>query len=357
MTDASRPAGPLLSVCIPTHHGRAAVLDRLLGVLEDQLTPDVRGRVEVCVSDNGSGDATSAVLARRRATLGAPLVTHRFERNGGFTVNLLKVVEIARGNFGWLIGSDDLIAPGAIAKVLVEDPDLAGITTNRVRVNFFDPRNELRDAPDELPSDPELPHIYEHADEIFLEVGLLHDYISTQIFSRALFDEVAAATSAHDLEAANHFAHLLLLGRMVQRRPRWMWLPDALVQHTTGTSALDEDLDYDYTGYQLTVMEGRHTVWSMLLGSRSPLYKGVMTKAYRRTARQPMVLLGLKLAPNHTLTRDVALLAGLTRYFFWHRTFWVRTVPLLLIPHQLVKALRYVRERMPTRTTRSGTGR
>ncbi len=250
---------PTLSICIPTHDGRADVLDRLLGTIEEQLVTDVRARVEVCVSDNGSRDDTTAVLDRRRSTLPVALVTHRFERNDGFTPNLLKVMEIASGDFCWLLGSDDLIAPGAIAEVLaVVDayPAVAGITLNRYRVNVFDPETKLHDPPEELPERADQLHVYDTVHDVFSNVGLLHDYISTQVVARELFDEVMRATSAAQLAEAKHFPHLLLLGRMVQRRPSWVWYPVSLVQHTTGTSALDEDLDHDFTSYHHKIVIG-----------------------------------------------------------------------------------------------------
>lgn len=343
-----------LSICIPTHDGRAEVLDRLLENIEGQLVPGVREHLEVCVSDNGSRDGTTAVLARRMESLSAPLTTHRFERNDGFTPNLLKVMEIASGDFCWLIGSDDLIAPGGIVEVLAlldAHPEIAGLTLNRYRINFFDPENKHYDPPDELPVRADTLQSYDTAHEIFANVGLLHDYISTQVVARELFRDVARRVSAAELEEAKHFAHLLLLGRMVQRRPRWIWHPEALVQHTTGTSALDQDLGHDYTGYQLAVMEGRDTVWSMLLGRRSATYKVVMVKAYLRTAR-PVAIVSLKLMGNHGRRGDLHLLVALTRYFFWHLPFWTRTMPILLTPHIVIKGLSRLRREIAARRGR-----
>lgn len=336
-----------LSICIPTHDGRAEALDRLLATLEEQLVPELRDRVEVCVSDNGSRDATATVLARRSESLPAPLVTHRFERNDGFTPNLLKVIAIASGDFCWLVGSDDLIAPGAIAEVLAvlaSHPDVAGVTLNRYRVDFLDPENKLYDPPNELPADPGRMHVYDSAHDTFANVGLSHDYISAQVIARELFGAVAHESTAAELERSKHFAHLLLLGRMVQRRPSWIWHPAALVEHTIGTSALDEDLGHDYTRFQLVVMEGRDTVWSMLFGRRSPTYKAVMVKAYRRTAR-PEAIVRLKLGHRHGHRNDLTLLVGLVRYFFWYPPFWIWTVPVLLVPQSIVKRVGRVRRR------------
>jgi hypothetical protein len=108
------------------------------------------------------------------------------------------------------------------------------------------------------------------------------------------------------------------------------------VQHTTGTSALDEDLGHDYANYLLTVMEGRDTVWSTLFGRRSPTYKAVMAKAYERSA-SPGAIVRLKVIPGHTHRGDLALVTGLPRYFAWYPPFWLRSLPFLLAPHSLIQ--------------------
>src|SRR5688572_21711912 len=73
---------PRLSVCIPTHHGRAGALDDLLSELTAQLA-DLGDDVEVCVSDNASQDATAAVVQAHRRGLGTRLRYRRNDRDLG----------------------------------------------------------------------------------------------------------------------------------------------------------------------------------------------------------------------------------------------------------------------------------
>jgi abequosyltransferase len=105
---------PRLSVCIPTYN-RAALL---AGALESVLA-QAGDEVEVVVSDNASTDDTPAVVAALQARF-PRLVYSRSPENLGPDRNYLRSVELASGEYCWLMGSDDALAPGAVARMLNE---------------------------------------------------------------------------------------------------------------------------------------------------------------------------------------------------------------------------------------------
>jgi len=84
-----QPSLPELSICIPTHHGRAAQLGEALDSVLGQLAGLRSDRVEVCVSDNGSRDDTREVVAARQQTHPGVISYRRFDDDQGFAVNLL----------------------------------------------------------------------------------------------------------------------------------------------------------------------------------------------------------------------------------------------------------------------------
>lgn len=111
---------PTLSVCIPTYN-RATLLDELLS----SLAPQLDDRVEIVVSDNASSDDTADVMARWAARL-PKLRYKRWGENRGADRNYLDVVAMAEGQYCWLMGSDDIVAPGALQKIFAaigENPD------------------------------------------------------------------------------------------------------------------------------------------------------------------------------------------------------------------------------------------
>lgn len=108
-----------LSFCIPTYN-RANFLGQTLSSIADQITEYfLTDSIEVCISDNASTDNTDDVIHKfKKHYPSVQLVYSKNSVNLGADRNYLKVVEIANGEYCWLMGSDDIVPPGAIAKVL-----------------------------------------------------------------------------------------------------------------------------------------------------------------------------------------------------------------------------------------------
>lgn len=106
---------PILSICIPTFN-RASLLRSALWSLVPQVH-QVGDQVEVIVSDNCSTDETSEVV--RWAQQYVSIRYHRNSTNVGSAANYFILTdELARGEFGWLLGDDDLIRENAVTCVL-----------------------------------------------------------------------------------------------------------------------------------------------------------------------------------------------------------------------------------------------
>ena len=127
-------ATPRLTVCVATHHGRAAMLAELL----DDLVGQRDHRFDVVICDNGSTDETAAIVERARAA-GLDIDYRRHAADVGAARNIAATVEHARGEHCWLLGSDDRLMPGAVARVLellAAYPDAAGLTVHQAAMDF-----------------------------------------------------------------------------------------------------------------------------------------------------------------------------------------------------------------------------
>jgi abequosyltransferase len=101
-----------LSICIPTYN-RATVLRATLDTIIAQVTSDC----EIVISDNASTDETQQVVAEYAKHL--PRFRYvKQSTNEGFDCNTDRVVELARGEYCWLVPDDDPLKPEAIATVL-----------------------------------------------------------------------------------------------------------------------------------------------------------------------------------------------------------------------------------------------
>lgn len=106
---------PLLSICIPTFN-RADLLEICLSTVLPQLTA-FPNEVECVISDNASSDRTGEVIARFSAQYSVK--TFRNDVNTGIIANITKCAsELACGEFVLLIGDDDVLCVGAVARML-----------------------------------------------------------------------------------------------------------------------------------------------------------------------------------------------------------------------------------------------
>ncbi len=78
--------------------------------------PQVADKIEICISDNASQDDTQSVIASHE--ISAPVHVARNASNLGIPRNFLNVVDMAQGEFAWLVGDDDIILPDGLARMV-----------------------------------------------------------------------------------------------------------------------------------------------------------------------------------------------------------------------------------------------
>lgn len=115
-----------LSICIPTYNRAECLANCLNSIFLNLNNADTS--VQVCVSDNGSTDDTERVV--RDAQKKIKIKYHKNNENIGIPRNFLNVVDMADGDFVWLLGDDDLLISSAIV-------DLLMLIDSRREVDFF----------------------------------------------------------------------------------------------------------------------------------------------------------------------------------------------------------------------------
>lgn len=105
-------SSPILSICIATFRRAdfiAQTLDSIVGQLDD--------RVELVVLDGASPDATEAIVSGYASR--HPQLRYRREPcNSGVDADYDKAVAQATGRYCWLMTDDDIVLPGAVARIL-----------------------------------------------------------------------------------------------------------------------------------------------------------------------------------------------------------------------------------------------
>jgi glycosyltransferase involved in cell wall biosynthesis len=110
------PANIIISIGIPTYNGERYLSQAIESVIT-QLS-DIPGRqIEIIVSDNASNDGTGEIV-KEYITRYPDIVTYvRNTHNIGYDRNVDNLFKVARGEYLWLLGDDDMLVQGAVEKL------------------------------------------------------------------------------------------------------------------------------------------------------------------------------------------------------------------------------------------------
>ena len=105
-----------LTIAIPTYN-RARFLEKTLKNIGAEIDKIPGVIIEILVSNNGSNDKTSEVCEDFQKNY-EHFSYNENQENLGYLNNFLKVLELAKGEFVWLMGDDDGIAKNGLQTIL-----------------------------------------------------------------------------------------------------------------------------------------------------------------------------------------------------------------------------------------------
>ncbi len=106
------PSRPRLSFCIPAYNRADCIDDTLQSILSQRAEG-----VEIVIVDGASTDNTAEIVGgwmKKHANV----IYVRHQENQGVDSDMAASVDMASGEYCWLMSSDDLIAPDAVAHVM-----------------------------------------------------------------------------------------------------------------------------------------------------------------------------------------------------------------------------------------------
>lgn len=228
-----------LSICIPTYN-RAAFLGEALDSVIRQATDEV----EIVVSDNASTDNTAALVHEYQARF--PRIRyHKNSENLGFDRNILKVVELAEGEYCWLLGSDDALAEGAIVAMLplLGDADvyLTDVRTMAYAMDrILDPHFRMLGAAPSTHYDCHDPaQLLAYFNDALYNASLF-SFISALIVRRSAWQ----AQPIIDVLMGSGWMHVARVFQMMQAGAHIRYIGRPLVLNRTGNDSLHAHVGY-----------------------------------------------------------------------------------------------------------------
>lgn len=321
---------PTFSFCIPTRN-RAGFITKCL----DSIVAQTRDDLEIVVVDGASTDNTKEIVESYRGQFSRLRYVCRDECVG-VDRDILLAVELAQGEYCWLMSDDDRLEPDAldyVREVLREHGSLTGISVN---INAYDRNLEykIRAVPSISGDSLKVDHLFIDREQCFSMLGVHFGFLSGQIVKRRKWE---LAIRGHSLdEFCNAWLLVYVIGRMLEcDSPRWLYIHKRLVAYRSGNDSFMSRLGI-YRRQEITHVAFEFTVRS-LFGRRSTVYDAVFhTILSDRMARSLAVI---KAAGCDYRTQG-KLLSLYTRQYWYFPLFWLKVFPLFLIPNFLFRMVR-----------------
>lgn len=170
--------GKLLTIAVPTYN-RASYLDVCLTSLVSQLQ-GFEDLIEIIVSDNCSSDDTSAVVQRYSNSTDV-LRYIKNEVNVGADRNFHQCFIRSEGEYLLLLGDDDVLLPGALARILA---NISGNDYGIVYLNSYSFTDDYMAAPKKRKRSRRGVSVYKDANQFIYDVNIMHTFISGNLINK-----------------------------------------------------------------------------------------------------------------------------------------------------------------------------
>lgn len=177
-----------LSICIPVYN-REEYIEETLDSIITQIDEEIESKVEICISDNSSTDSTGEICQKYLKEY-SYINYKRNSENMGADKNYYNSINMANGNYCWLLGSDDTLEKDSLRHIISEINKKENISVfylnnydcdinlEKIRVRKQPVKDEFQDK------------IYTNAYECVKEIGAMFGYISALILKKSSWNEV-----------------------------------------------------------------------------------------------------------------------------------------------------------------------
>ncbi len=204
-----------ISICIPTYNRSELLSEAIESVV---LNFEGRTDVEVVVSDNASSDDTKSVVDSFKDRI-PNLRNFRNRENIGPVRNLRKTIEYAQGDFVWILADDDVLAVGALPRLLLfldANPEVDYVYYSREIVDYHLNTTQAGVQPQGLMSDM----LFANGNDLFCacdgQMPYILGFFSSTIIRRSIWTKAASNTKI--VSDGYSWDHLLVILKAIRHR-------------------------------------------------------------------------------------------------------------------------------------------
>lgn len=267
---------PLLSICIPAYNRCDDLILLLDSIIEYGAIELRSGDLQVVVSDNASDDKTNEVV-EKYASIHKNIIKIRNSVNLGFAANLNIAVEAGAADYCWLMGSDEIILPDSIRKIISRLDEHFDIIFGNA-ITHGKERHFLKDA------QPAVYNITSTCDFVHFvsrctEISSAFAFISTLVVKKKFWN----SPSCTAWELAHPYTHMLRCCRAIsENNVSILYLNDPLV--ITGHN-INEFNASVLPHFELDLLTIRYIVEEIFLSRKDLLiaYGDIFSNQYKKS--------------------------------------------------------------------------
>lgn len=314
-----------LSFCIPTYNRKLYLEETVRSILNQRDF-----LVEIVISDNHSTDGTEELAHSLHKDY--PNITYyRWDEEVECGRNLLKAVELARGEYCWLMTDDDRVEEGGVQHVLSilkQYPYLSGMSVN---VEGYDchlkNKKKIRYSHKIKKS-----CLFEESQDAFEKLGAWLGFWSAQVVRRVKWKAIVAE-ERHFSFLGYH--HLYILLRVIKKDPLWFFTAKKCVGYRAG----NESFVMEYGRVRRFEIDAfSYTAIGKELFEKKSVKK-VNTLVLNNLLFWQLVTVKCQGAP-YTLLRELLKISF--RYYKTYGSFWCRILPLFVFPSKALLGIRFL---------------
>ena len=314
-----------LSICIPTYN-RADYIKETL----DSVLSQMHSSVEIVISDNGSEDNTTEIISEYQKVF-KKITYFQFKNNVGYDRNFLKLMELAAGDFCWVLSSDDLLENGAITELLQrieEFPNAAGFSVNG-RGFSKDMKSELQKTTVMNFKNLREDKLFNSAEQAFSDLGDYFGFISGQIINRKKIIEVIKSKPI--VQYLTSYIHVYLIAYMLLSTPQWVYISKPYVKWRSGNDSLGvlgrvRRLSIDVLGFERIAGD--------VYGRKSETYKVVQKRICKVIVCASVM--GTKESKEFSFSYFFKIIKLCTPIYWRYAVFWLRLMPICFLPFAML---------------------
>lgn len=305
-----------LTIGIPTYNGGKYLSDAIDSVL-CQL-PDIHGvRIEILISDNASTDRTSDIVKKYIIDYPGTITYIINKINVGYDRNVDNLFKVALGEYVWLLGDDDMLAPGSIIKFLKILKEYKDVAIFVFPFSTLDINTGKRNW------------VPKYGSDVFCESG--DEFLQKSLWQSAALSSLCIQTNYWNKENLDEFmgSQWVHVGGMIKimRHERTGYIvSDEMVVVRVSNSRWSE-----HNGNQLKIGLKHLLVLESMraFGYDLRTFNCFLKSRYKNNISDILILKPVG------VTRKIEIVKLMFHFFKWSIGFWLFHVPLLLAPNSI----------------------